>query len=301
MAEKIKIITHSGTFHADEVFACATLAIIFEKQGKEFEIIRTRDMEIIKTGDVVVDVGGIYDPENNKFDHHQPDGAGTREAGAKIPYASFGLVWKKFGEEAADSKEIAEKIESKIAVPIDAVDSGIPIMNSKFEDVFDYDIGRIVDCFVPSWNEINVKTDDMFLEAMGLARKILEREIVRAKGKLEAKKKVIEGYENAEDKRVVEFKNYYPWKEFLKPYPEPLFVVTPREEGKWQAEAVFDGDPYFMKRKKYFPEAWAGLRDDEMAKVTGVADAVFCHTHRFLIVAKSREGILALVKMALES
>lgn len=301
MSNKIKIITHSGTFHADDIFACATLAIFINKQNKEFEIIRTRDLEIIKTGDYVVDVGGLYDRENNKFDHHQSEGAGHHISINDIPYASFGLVWEKFGESISGSKEIAEKIEKKIVLPVDAVDSGVSIMEKKFEGIFNYDIGQVFNSFVPSWNEVNVKTDDMFLEAMFFAKKILEREIIRTKSKLEAKKLVIEGYQNAVDKRIIEFKNYYPWKEFIADFPEPLFVITPREEGKWQAEAVFEGDPYFMKRKKYFPSSWAGLRDEEFEKVSGVPDVVFCHAHCFLIVAKSHEAILKLVKIALES
>ena len=64
-----KLVTHNGSFHADDIFACATLCLILEKQGKEFEIIRTRDEEMIKTGDYVFDVGGIYDANKNIFDH----------------------------------------------------------------------------------------------------------------------------------------------------------------------------------------------------------------------------------------
>ena len=87
--KKIKIVTHSSGFHTDDVFAVATLLIMLGENA-DVEIIRSRDMEVIKTGDYVVDVGGVHDPVTNRFDHHQAGGAGKREN--DIPYASFGLV-----------------------------------------------------------------------------------------------------------------------------------------------------------------------------------------------------------------
>ena len=59
--KKIRIVTHNGTFHADELLAVAALEIYLK--DKAYEVIRTRDMEIIKSADYVVDVGGIYDSE----------------------------------------------------------------------------------------------------------------------------------------------------------------------------------------------------------------------------------------------
>ena len=41
------------------------------------------------SADIVIDVGGQYDPDAGRFDHHQRGGAGERENG--IPYSSFGL------------------------------------------------------------------------------------------------------------------------------------------------------------------------------------------------------------------
>ena len=56
---KYKIITHSGSYHADDVFAVATLTLLLGLN--KVEIVRTRDRDTIETGDYVVDVGGEYD------------------------------------------------------------------------------------------------------------------------------------------------------------------------------------------------------------------------------------------------
>ena len=82
----MKIITHSGSFQADDIFAVAILLLAVG----ESEVVRTRDKDQIALADYVVDVGMIYDPAQNRFDHHQPGGAGERPNG--IPHASSGLV-----------------------------------------------------------------------------------------------------------------------------------------------------------------------------------------------------------------
>lgn len=64
-----KIGTHNGTFHCDEALACFML-----KQLPEYrhaDIVRTRNSEELAKCDVVVDVGGVYDPEKHRYDHHQ--------------------------------------------------------------------------------------------------------------------------------------------------------------------------------------------------------------------------------------
>src|SRR3989338_10758267 len=111
----MKIITHNGTFHADDVFSVAALTLYFYSQNKEPKIIRTRDPETIKTGDIVLDVGSEYDAERNRFDHHQIGGAGKRANG--VPYAAFGLAWKKYGEKLCGSAEVAKEVERVLVAP----------------------------------------------------------------------------------------------------------------------------------------------------------------------------------------
>ena len=59
--------THDGRFHADEIFALAVLNLSYP----DLEILRSRDENIYKNADIIVDVGPIYDPDNHIFDHHQ--------------------------------------------------------------------------------------------------------------------------------------------------------------------------------------------------------------------------------------
>lgn len=65
------IITHSGIFHADEVFAIAAL-IKWNLDTGTF-ILRTRKQEYIfpEENTFIVDVGGVHDESKKMFDHHQ--------------------------------------------------------------------------------------------------------------------------------------------------------------------------------------------------------------------------------------
>ena len=64
-----KIGTHNGTFHCDEALACFMLKQLPEY--KHADIIRTRNPEELAKCDVVVDVGGVYDPDKHRYDHQR--------------------------------------------------------------------------------------------------------------------------------------------------------------------------------------------------------------------------------------
>lgn len=69
MQSKVKVGTHDGVFHCDEVLACAMLTR-YTDTYKDAEIVRSRDEKILDQCDVVVDVSGKHQPPKY-FDHHQ--------------------------------------------------------------------------------------------------------------------------------------------------------------------------------------------------------------------------------------
>jgi uncharacterized UPF0160 family protein len=286
------LVTHNGAFHADDIFATAVVSIVFSGNIK---VIRTRDQRVIAKADVVYDVGGIYDEEKNLFDHHQVGGAGARENG--IPYSSFGLIWKKYGEKICGDKELAKKIDNKLVEPIDANDNGINLAEVR-GSIAPYLIQDMFFAFRPSWKEEQVY-DSQFKELVKIAEKIILREVKKMKDVLEAESIIDEIYKKAEDKRTLIFDDNYPWLEIINNYKEPLYVIS-KKDNLWRAEAVRK-ERYVFETRKPFPASWAGKRDEEMAKISGVSDAIFCHNGRFLVVAKSKEGVLSLVKKAIES
>ena len=304
-SKKIKLVTHNGAFHSDDIFACATLALVLEKEGKKFEVIRTRDKDIMKSGDYVFDIGGEYSPEKNIFDHHQVGGAGHRMVGngdkpVAVEYASFGLVWKNFALKLVPDQKVADMIDRRLVAPIDAWDNGMSLTENKY-DISPYIIQSVFGAMHPTWKEDKSSNDAMFLRCVVMAKTILEREIIGASDALEAEVKVLEAYQSALDKKIIVLDTNYPYEYALSTMSEPMFVVYPKDADQtWAAKAV-RMDPKDFKNKKDFPVAWAGLRDADLQKASGVPDAVFCHRSLFLVVAKSKEGAIKLAQIALQS
>ncbi len=292
------LVTHNGKFHADDILACAVLQLILEKRGEDYEVIRTRDTKIIAEADYVFDVGGEYDAEKNRYDHHQLGGAGKYDS--DIPYASIGLVWKHFGEELCGSEKIAGMIEDQIVMPIDADDNGVALVDLK-SDVAPFRLQEYFYAFRPTWREGS--TDEVFdagfHKCVDLAKELFLRQIKIKQdydGVAELFKK---DYDRAEDKRIIELSEAYPWEGVSTEYPDTLFTVYPRQDN-WRLGTVRK-ERYSFANRKDLPAVWAGLRDVDLQAVSGIDDAIFCHNGRFLAVAKTREGALALAKLAVDN
>lgn len=301
LENKKKIIaTHSGNFHTDEVFASAVLSLL---HNGSVEVVRSRDPLVWATGDYVVDVGGEYDISRGRFDHHQIGGAGARENG--VPYSSFGLVWKEYGEILCGNTQSVKRIDEKLVQPVDMADNGVDSFALTANGVFPYLLHHVITSFRPTWKEESehrMTFDQGFGHAMGIAREVLLREIVIARDGIEGEQAVIDCYNRAEDKRIIVIDGQYPWEWILTQFPEPLYIIKPDHEngGKWKVKTVRNTVDSFESRK-LLPEAWAGKIGQEFVGVTGVADAFFCHNKRFIAGAGSKEGALKLAQLAAEA
>ena len=80
---KANFVTHSGTFHVDDVISTIFLSKIFN----EINLIRVLSMENRSANNKLV-----FDIGLGEFDHHQKNRNGKRENG--IYYSSIGLLWK---------------------------------------------------------------------------------------------------------------------------------------------------------------------------------------------------------------
>ena len=106
-------------------------------------------------------------------------------------------------------------------------------------------------------------------------------------------------YDESANKEIIILPANKHWKKILIP-TETLFVISPRPDGQWGARAVPKAINSF-ELKSPFPASWAGLKGGDLSSVSGVSDAVFCHRDRWLANAKTKEGAIALAKIALEN
>jgi uncharacterized UPF0160 family protein len=286
----ITIATHNGNFHADDVFSIAALKHIFPT----FTLIRTRDLAVIAKADIVIDVGGEYDAELGRFDHHQRGGAGERENG--IPYSSFGLIWQKYGVKICQgSEEVAQSVDRGLVSTIDAVDCG------HVEGVAQgISLSQTISMFNPTWQEES-HFDDCFDEAVDFASRILARFVASASGGINAKDIVAKAIENAKDPRVIVLEKYTPWKTTVHTLSkEALYVIYPSGSGQWRIQTVPVELGSFEDRKP-LPKPWAGLSNKELQDVTSIEDAMFCHNGLFIAGAESFESTMKMAAIALQA
>jgi uncharacterized UPF0160 family protein len=306
-----KIITHNGNFHADDVFAVAALKILFEKRGIDWgdvEIIRTRKKEIIdsansENGDFVLDVGDVYDPAKNLFDHHQGD-AGER--GNAVPYAALGLIWKNFGTEICDGdKKVADLVDEKIVQTVDISDTGHDeIMTPKGFRI--YDLDKMVKSFIPTRKEDykHEKTGfayiDEFKIVVSIAKNILKNEIEKAELNIEDEVLAEKIYNETEDKRLIVLDDPISWQRVYCNKPEPIYVIHPKYVQGYAVRCV-PKEIGSYDHRKFLPESWRAKRGEELEKITGVKGAEFCHKTGFLAGAKTKEAAIEMAKIAVNA
>lgn len=308
------IATHSGKFHADDVWAAAVLNLMFPGS----ELLRTRDPAVIARADFAVDVGGVWDPENGRFDHHQKGFQGARASG--VVYASAGLVWKEYGprcvalvaEQAGhalsptQAAEIAHAIDADLVQYLDMSDTGAA-RNAPGS----YGLSAIISGFNPGWLDEQAAGSaaaadalrmTRFRRAMEIATDILRNGVLYRVGALLAAQQVRQS-RRLDDGRLLFLENSaLPWASIVRnEMPQVLFVISHSvAEQRYMLHTVPSAAESFEARKD-LPRSWAGLQGEELAAVTGVSDAVFCHNNLFIAACKSWDGVLDMARQALDA
>ena len=301
------LVTHSGKFHCDEVFAYAVLRLAL---GRDHVLRRTRNPELIEGGDIVWDVGSVYNQAANRFDHHQP-GAPTRADGT--PFSSAGLIWQVFGTRAVAAllneatahlaASIAAELDGGLVKRIDEIDNGVSVQGPVKHDSLAF--AALTGDFNPSWDspEANGSTagDAAFLAATDFAEGVLRRKVDGLRSRLLAEAEVLTAHQAGADPRILVLKRGMPWKNVIFTHELPvLFAVSPASNGNWMVDTM-PPEPGSFAQRLPLPEAWGGLQAEALAAVSGVTDAVFVHVRRFVGAAKSQAGAIALARKAIEA
>lgn len=281
--------THGGIFHADEVFATAVLKQMFE------------DMEVRRVFRPEDDADIVYDIGGGAYDHHQADKE-TRPDG--IPYAAFGLIWRSFGRAYVESLGVSAKyvdfvhemVDRTLVRSVDAADNGVSLGGG-------FSVSEVISSFNPEWDSDEI-ADEAFSCAVTLAGSILMLQVRHAASVAKAKGIVTAAVE-ASDGQVIELPCYVPWQEHLlamagKKAENAKRVIFPSNRGGYNVQAVPTAPGAFTNRAPLPKELW-GLRDEELARASGIKDAIFVHPAGFIGAAMSLEGARALAWMGLDA
>ncbi|CAH2238547.1 jg1478 [Pararge aegeria aegeria] len=320
----MKIGTHDGVFHCDEVLACFMLKQLPEY--KDAEIVRSRDPEKLSTCDIVVDVGAEFDHQKKRYDHHQREFKETLstlrpELGDKykIKLSSAGLVYTFYGEDvlkqlapkghlltSEDLRLIYKKVYENIVEEMDAIDNGVPMTDDKPRYKIRTHLSARVHRLNPEWNsQSNSNVDEIFVKAMALVSEeflytvnyfisvwLPARDYV--KSALEERSEVHESGE------IVVFKERFPWKEHLFDLEQELglvgeikFAIFNDKIDSWRVQAV-PVEPNSFVTRKPLNKSWWGVRDDQLSKAAGIKGCIFCHSTGFIGGNTTKTGALAM-------
>jgi uncharacterized UPF0160 family protein len=322
----MKIGTHSGTFHCDEVLACFMLKLLPEY--KDAEIVRTRDQKLLDTCDIVVDVGGVYDPSKHLYDHHQQTFTGTMKslkAGKPwtIKLSSAGLVYLHFGERALSElmgaspqdklvQVIYDKVYEKFIQEVDAIDNGVPQYEGEPRYGISTNLSSRVGHLNPPWNDNKMNEEEQFVKALSLVGgEFKERVMFYSQVWWPGRQLVVTAINNRHQVdpsgEIVAFDDgFCPWKEHLfmiekelQLKPNIKFAIFPDTKGDWRVQGVPVAPDSFVLRVPLLAE-WGGLRDDALSKVNGLPGSIFVHTTGFIGGHKEREGALQMARITLQ-
>ncbi|KAJ2656797.1 hypothetical protein IWW48_004823 [Coemansia sp. RSA 1200] len=318
--------THSGTFHCDEALACYMLHQLGEY--KDAKVVRSRDPAVLDTCDIVVDVGGVYDHDAKRYDHHQRGFDEQFSENYKTKLSSAGLIYKHYGKDVirailADEKigdqevdVLYDKIYEVLIEGIDGNDNGIPRYPEDIEPAYKEStgLGSRVSRLNPWWNQPEGDMDARFANAMKITgEELYERVRYFALAWMPGRKIVEQGFDGRfevdQSGQIVLFDQFCPWKDYLDTIEEEartkdpnlaklIYVLYPDPANNWRVQAVPEA-PGSFKSRHALPEAWRGVRDNELSERAGIEGCIFVHQSGFIGGNKTRDGALALARKAL--
>jgi len=279
--------THNGSFHADEVTACALL-ILFDQIDLD-KVIRTRDLHQLRTCDYVCDVGGMYEPTIRRFDHHQMDYHG--------PLSSAGMILKYLKDEKVLVDKLFHYLNRSLVMGVDAIDNG-----KATTMVGHCSFSAVIANFVPVRHNVDETImDKAFFQAVDFALGHLTR-LTDKFHYIQECREVIKREMDKNETAMI-FEESMPWMESFfdlggEKHPA-AFLIMPSGK-QWKLRGI---PPSYEKRMQVripLPKDWAGLIDDELKDKTGIPGAVFCHKGRFISIWETKEDALKALEVTLQ-
>lgn len=278
--------THDGSFHADEVSACALLLLFF--QIDRDKIYRTRDPKILAQCDYVCDVGGIYNPSSRRFDHHQIEYQGL--------LSSAGMVLLYLKEQNILSSNLYEHFNEMLVLGIDAHDNGRSSIDKGVTT-----FSHVISNFLPiRYEATKEEQEEAFFLALDFVIGHLDRLKNRFIDMQKCKQSVCLAMKRASN--VLIFDQSLPWMENFfelggQTHPAE-FVIMPSGD-HWKLRGIPPSLADRMKVRRPLPSSWAGLHDEDLQKVSGIPGAVFCHKGLFISIWKTKEDAIKALHIAL--
>ena len=314
---RTKIGTHDGTFHCDEVLACAMLKMLPEYE--DAEVVRSREDDVLDACDIVVDVGEVFDHGRKRYDHHQRtfnESMKTLSQGKMknlTKLSSAGLVYFYYGKtiicEVLDIDPETDKTQldyifehfyDEFIQEIDEIDNYSQLDYKPSTTCL---TSRVAHCR-PDWDDENQDFDQGFQKASEMVKREFEDYLQKAKSDWRArsalKQKLLERHSVHKSGRVIFLERWIDWKPNLKNLQEELGI---QKKIYYIVTYDPDHDCYGIKccnsKDTFFPRAWRGRSNKELEQVSGISGAKFVHATGFHANSKTKDSAFEMINNAM--
>lgn len=293
------VVTHNGLFHADEGFGVAFLNLLL---GSEMRVDRTRNPQEIEDAYVALDVGGVYDNDGLRYDHHQREFTELHE-GTSVKLAACGLIWRHFGTclitklhpelDIEQVQTLWQSVDETICRPVDMQDNGQCTFKTDGAEAQ----ALTITMMVSSFNQQDIYSpaqDEAFLRVVEILKEYVLNFLRAGANKLQLLKEAEEAVKAQLGSRVLVLNKFLPYREIvLKANAEEggqFDLVTYPAKGQWniQTVSVDDTPENFYSQRVSLPERLWGLTGPNASKESlGGSALVFCHKTGFLAAVKA--------------
>ncbi|KAG5859267.1 UPF0160-like protein [Encephalitozoon hellem] len=301
------LVTHDKKFHLDEVLATAVLLKIYP----DSEIIRTRNPAVIETGDIVYDVGGLFDPKTSRYDHHQESFGETFNSNHKIKLSSSGLIYKYYAERFLEIygitktneyfQRVLEEVYAAYFMSADAIDNGY--------EIFGEIVPRSLSHIVESFNALSFSSSEddeqnrRFLEAVRFVSKDLDNFMHTIVNGWIPNYKYLDKLIADSDGDILCVDKYcfidvIP--EIEKKYKKDIRFVLNKRESSVTILAVPRERKHF-RSKVPLKKEWRGLAGSKLEAISGIEGCNFVHASGFVGSNRTVEGAMEMCRVSIET
>lgn len=287
----IVVAVHNGVFHADDVLCVALLHLYYP--DAEVKVIRTRNADDFAKCNFILDVGAKDEIDGGQvfFDHHQKDN-GTIEGTNVLNCAATKL---------AQYLKVPEGLFDKALLGVAVDDNGQQELKGKYPNPFTF-----VHSLNVGWDEnlFGEVQDKNFSVAVDMATTVLKSLIHSCELEEKAEAISITAAEKAAGGIAILPQFVGGWQKTICQYndehkeDDKVKLVVFKSGSTYRVQVVPVAADSFDSLIK-LPEAWGGLRGEDLTKASGIPEAIFCHPGRFIAGWQTEEETVAAAKAAI--
>lgn len=303
-------------------------------RSRDLEVLGKLDI-VIDVGGTYDHAALRYDHHQRGYNERFDTGKKDDGEGRVTVLSASGLVYRHYGKDvikayypnlSQDQLDLAyNKIYNSLLEALDAIDTGVEMIPDGVDPLYSDATGlsRRVSRLNPRWNEVTDVVDPStgkqqppcMDERFELASAACGEDFVSVMSQIIesdlparafVEQAVRSRHETDVSGEIITLSSGgLPWKGHLYHLEEELsvdplvkFVLYTDQSGMWRVQAVTVKGMAFENRLS-LPEEWRGVRDAELAKLSGIPGCKFCHAAGFIGGAETYEGALEMARVAL--